>query len=66
MIRFVLSVLVIFAVLIVFGQIRYHDGYNKAKHKYCQHGESSTAGEFKTVNGKRTFVVTQPAHRTGC
>lgn len=30
------------------------------------HGESSIAGVIKTVNGKRTFVVTQPAHRTGC
>lgn len=30
------------------------------------HGESSIAGVLKTVNGKRTFVVTQPAHRTGC
>jgi hypothetical protein len=30
------------------------------------HGASSMAGVFKTINGKRTFVVTQPAHRTGC
>jgi hypothetical protein len=62
---FTLAVAFGLVVKIVLQQIEISHFRSDIKCLKKPHGESSVTGVMKTVNGKRTFIVTQPT-RTGC
>jgi hypothetical protein len=56
-----IAFLCVFLLSFGFYEYGHHDGYNEAKHKFCQHGESSI--HAIKINGK--YKVSIP-ERTGC